>query len=675
MSILGRRLHTIEGTPELVQRRNTIEPSSIRSRRTRALALSVVTLLIGSVLTTVTGLGADPAAAAPTVERVGGTTRYATSVEVSKKGFPQGADVVYVASGENFPDALSAGPAAALAGGPVLLTQQKAIPDVVRAEIQRLDPSRIVVVGGTASVSDTAAATLSGLAETVTRSAGGNRFESSRTVVTDSFESASSAYLTTGSAYPDALAASAAASAQSAPVILVRGADADIDADTAALLTELGVTDLKLIGGPASISAKMETALKADGFTTTRLSGANRYATAIAIASSAFPDPDRVYIASGTQFPDGLSAASVAGRSGSPLYLSQSECLTDIVAADITKKAPSGVTVLGGTTALSADVAKLTNCTTWRAAQKSASEKSLQSKLTSKLATFQGWYSVSVRKLDGLGEQVNQGGSKQKEPASAIKVFAAYAALKRVDNGQFSMSSRLDSGVTIRDCMRAMIHVSDNYCHTDLIRRIGASNMNTQFANEGYSGTHYTAGSYSSKASTANDLTLLMSRLEAGTLLSASSTAHLKSLLSSQVWRTRIAAGLPPGVASYTKVGELWRSTGMIQTDAGVVSSPKGKYAIAVLGDNNASKAEIGAISRLVYEHWNGAFGTSATYPKQQLVTNTVVNLRSSPGGGSAIQIGKGALVEVTASSRTWYYVIVGGRTGYIEMNGLSNRY
>jgi putative cell wall-binding protein/beta-lactamase class A len=656
-----------------VQRRHATESPSSRTSRARGLALAVAALLVGSVLTAA-GFGADPAAAAPTVERVGGSNRYATSVAVSKKGFPETADVVFIASGENFPDALSAGPAAARHGGPVLLTPRTALPDVIRTEIERLNPERIVVVGGTASVSDATVASLEQLAPT-TRSFGGNRFASSLAVVGDAFDTATSAYLTTGSAYPDALAASAAAAAQGAPVILVRGADADVDTATSALLDELGVTDVKLIGGTASISAAMEAALKADGLTTTRLSGANRYATSIAIATSAFPDPDRVYIASGTQFPDGLSAASVAGSSGSPLYLSTPDCLPDIVAADITKKAPTGVTVLGGATALGPEVAKLTKCSTWRAAQKAASEKSLANKLTAKLATFGAWYSVSVRKLDGLGEQVNQGGSKQKEPASAIKVFAAYATLKRVDNGQFSMSARLDSGVTIRDCMRAMIHVSDNYCHTDLIRRIGASNMNTQFAKEGYSGTHYTAGSYSSKASTANDLTLLLSRLESGTLLSASSTAHLKSLLGSQVWRTRIAAGLPPGVSAYSKPGELWRTTGMIQTDAGVVSSPKGTYAIAVLGDNNASKAQIGAISRLVYEHWNGSFGTSATYPRQQLVTNTVVNLRSSPGGTVIRQVGKGALVEVTVSTRTSYYVVVDGRTGYIDMSGLSNRY
>jgi len=62
--------------------------------------------------------------------------------------------VVYVATGENFPDALGAAATAALGLGPVLLVQQNAVPAPTLAELNRLQPPDIVLVGGTAVISN-----------------------------------------------------------------------------------------------------------------------------------------------------------------------------------------------------------------------------------------------------------------------------------------------------------------------------------------------------------------------------------------------------------------------------------------------------------------------------------------------------------------------------------------
>ena len=86
--------------------------------------------------------------------------------------------VVYIATGVNFPDALGAAATAALGVGPVLLVQTDAIPAETLAELNRLHPDRIVIVGGTAVVSAGVEASLAGLsfAPTVTRLAGSNRY-------------------------------------------------------------------------------------------------------------------------------------------------------------------------------------------------------------------------------------------------------------------------------------------------------------------------------------------------------------------------------------------------------------------------------------------------------------------------------------------------------------------
>ncbi len=87
-------------------------------------------------------------------------------------------DVVYIATGENFPDALGAAAAAGAMLAPVLLVRPDSVPAETLAELNRLTPERIVIVGGTAVVSDGVKATLEGLgfSPTVTRQSGGNRY-------------------------------------------------------------------------------------------------------------------------------------------------------------------------------------------------------------------------------------------------------------------------------------------------------------------------------------------------------------------------------------------------------------------------------------------------------------------------------------------------------------------
>ncbi|MDQ3690051.1 MAG: glycosyl hydrolase family 18 protein, partial [Chloroflexota bacterium] len=110
--------------------------------------------------------------------RLAGADRYGTSARVSSGSYAPGVPIAYVATGSNFPDALAAGPAAAKGGGPVLLTQGSSIPAAIATELTRLKPRRIVVLGGTAVISDAVVTRLRGYATTgvVTRIAGSDRY-------------------------------------------------------------------------------------------------------------------------------------------------------------------------------------------------------------------------------------------------------------------------------------------------------------------------------------------------------------------------------------------------------------------------------------------------------------------------------------------------------------------
>lgn len=75
--------------------------------------------------------------------RLSGPTRYATAASVAAAAFPNGAERAYVATRENFPDALAGVPAAGRNGAPLLLVQPDQLPSEVAAALRRLRASEI----------------------------------------------------------------------------------------------------------------------------------------------------------------------------------------------------------------------------------------------------------------------------------------------------------------------------------------------------------------------------------------------------------------------------------------------------------------------------------------------------------------------------------------------------
>lgn len=304
------------------------------------------------------------------VRRVSGSDRYATSAAVADRYSPYapGTGVVYIANGNNFPDALSAAPAAAAHGGPLLLTSAGSLPAVVRAAIERLHPQKIKVVGGASAVSAAVYTELSGLAPEIQRLSGADRYETSADVVVDAFPrwAANGAFIATGANFPDALSASAAAGANRMPVILVNGSASTVDSSTVEVFAERPWAYLTIAGGPAAVSTSLQASLATLSSTNTvdRLQGVDRYTTAIAINEVFFATPvtQTVYLAVGTGYADALSGAAYAGYDTSPLYVVPGNCVPQGVLDEIARIGATEVVLFGGTAALSPAVEALAPC-------------------------------------------------------------------------------------------------------------------------------------------------------------------------------------------------------------------------------------------------------------------------------------------------------------------------
>jgi putative cell wall-binding protein len=275
---------------------------------------------------------------------------------LSQARFGPGVSTVFIATGASFPDALAGSPAAAVAGGPILLTARDGLPAATANELARLRPSRIVVLGGPGVVSDGVRAQLGAYAGRVDRWSGANRFETAAAISRSTFgPGVPVAYLATGSTFPDALSGGALAGRNRGPILLV-AADS-IPAATAAELARLRPAQVVVLGGPGVISEGVRIA--AGGYATTgsapRLSGANRFTTSVAISQAANGPggSDTVFVATGTNFPDGLAGGAVAALVPGPILLVTPTQLPGAIATELARLNPDTVYVIGGTGAVS----------------------------------------------------------------------------------------------------------------------------------------------------------------------------------------------------------------------------------------------------------------------------------------------------------------------------------
>ena len=293
--------------------------------------------------------------------RVGGVDRYATAAQLSASQFAAGVPVAYVASGAGYADALSGGPAAAAGHGPLLLTAATSLPPATAAELARLAPARIVVLGGTAAVGDAVVAALRGYTSgAVTRIAGVDRYATAARISATAFApGVGVAYVASGGSFPDALAGGAAAAHLKGPILLTK--PGILPPATAMELARLAAGRIVVLGGTSMVSDALVAHL--DTLTAgaaSRIAGADRYATAAAVSAATYPaHVPTLYLATGAGFADGLAAGPVAGLVGGPLLLVGRDAVPAVVIAEIRRLDPSTIVVVGGTGSVSEAVRSL----------------------------------------------------------------------------------------------------------------------------------------------------------------------------------------------------------------------------------------------------------------------------------------------------------------------------
>ncbi len=298
------------------------------------------------------------------VTRIFGADRYTTAAQISAQDYSSPQDTVYIANGQNFPDALGGAAVAGHKGAPLLLVPTSgALPASVATELQRLAPTHIVIFGGTGAVSDAMFANIQTATGVMpTRIAGTDRYDTAAQISFNNYASPqATVYIANGQNFPDALGGAALAGRDGRPLLLVP-ATGSLPGPVLTELRRLAPTSIIIFGGTGAVSDAMVANIKtATGVTPTRTYGATRYDTAAAIASTNYTNPQPlVYIANGQNFPDALAGAALAASKGAPLLLvPTSGALPTSVAAELNALAPTTIVIFGGTGAVSTSMEEL----------------------------------------------------------------------------------------------------------------------------------------------------------------------------------------------------------------------------------------------------------------------------------------------------------------------------
>jgi ell wall binding domain 2 (CWB2) len=161
------------------------------------------------------------------------------------------------------------------------------------------------------------------LPSNVQRISGASRFDTAIATSQDQFPvsgSASAVVLTRADTYPDALAGVPLAAKVGGPLLLTssNSLSAAVRAEIIRVLPAGG--QVYILGGTAAVSAAVATTVTGLGFVVHRLAGANRFATAVAVAG-ALGNPTTVFEATGLNFPDALAGGPAAIEAGAAILL------------------------------------------------------------------------------------------------------------------------------------------------------------------------------------------------------------------------------------------------------------------------------------------------------------------------------------------------------------------
>lgn len=277
------------------------------------------------------------------VYRIEGSDRYKTAVAISKEGWSGGSQYAVIATGEDFPDALSAAPLAKKYDAPILLTQKDSLNTDTSEELKRLKVSRVFIIGGTGVISQGVENDLKSMKISPTRIFGADRFETSVRIA-EKVGYKNGVFLTTGYDFSDAVSAAPIAAIKGMPILLT--SNGELPSSVSSFLTKRKVSTVYSVGDSYTALPGAES-----------ITGYDKYQRNINVIKK-FADElnfEKLYVATGRDYPDALAASALAAKTSSALVLTDgtvSSEMKNFIGSRIIDK----IYILGGSGAIGSNM-------------------------------------------------------------------------------------------------------------------------------------------------------------------------------------------------------------------------------------------------------------------------------------------------------------------------------
>ncbi|MFZ3129869.1 MAG: cell wall-binding repeat-containing protein [Desulfosporosinus sp.] len=252
-----------------------------------------------------------------------------TAIRISQEGWADNSSpFVILARTDRFQDALAAAPLARKLKAPLLLTAPGQLDNAVLQEIKRLGSGgKVYVIGGTGAIKTTVTDALTKANLSFERISG-NTAADTAVEIAKKIGPSTRVILASSTSFPDALSASAPAAALGIPILLTE--QGTLPESTKQLLKDFQVTKTIIVGGKFAISTAFDSTGGAlESYGPLRLAGYTKYDTMLQIVKYFDQNPQSIVIATGENFPDGLSGGAFAALNGSPMILIPKEGIND----------------------------------------------------------------------------------------------------------------------------------------------------------------------------------------------------------------------------------------------------------------------------------------------------------------------------------------------------------
>lgn len=197
-------------------------------------------------------------------------------------------------------------------------------------------------------------------------------------------------------------------------------------------------------------------------------------------------------------------------------------------------------------------------------------------------------FGISMVELDGKNRTGDYNGDNIFVSASTYKLFTAYSALIRIEDGSWDWSdANIVGEKNLMTCFNDMISFSDNDCAEAITSSIGYQTVTSEAQALGCVDTTLISSDGYART-TANDLALFLAKLYKGQILTQQSSRNiLIDAMKNNIYRNGIPSGITDDIVA-NKVGFI---DGYLN-DASIVYDTLGNYVLVIM-TNNSSWGEI----------------------------------------------------------------------------------